>query len=275
MPTPEMLQPITNVSDPYLILKGNPFLKQQFQHTVNLNYNAAGTNFNSLSIQLNADYTSNRIVQASTILQGGIQELQYVNVNGNYAVEGALQFGFALDPSNNGGGQLSSNISWSRDASLLNGDRNILKNLIAEQAVSFNYHHGDKFFALMTAGLSFNKSTYSLSRELNTGFLSQHYSANLSAAMPFGVFIATDLTLQHNSKQGSIPGNTLTLWNAAVYRPFLKNNKAEIRLTASDLLNNNSGFTRTVGEQYIETRKSYVMRRYFLLSIRYNLRTPL
>jgi hypothetical protein len=57
-----------------------------------------------------------------------------------------------------------------------------------------------------------------------------------------------------------------------VYRTFLRNNQGEIRFAGFDLLNRNKGFSQTTGTNYIETRENAVLKRYFMLSLKYNFR---
>ncbi len=60
-------------------------------------------------------------------------------------------------------------------------------------------------------------------------------------------------------------------WNASIGKKFGKNNAAEIKLQAYDILNSHNGYTRSVSDSYI--RNSYVnyMPRYFMLNFSYKI----
>lgn len=272
-PTTEMLQPIPDLSNPFLIRRGNPNLEQQFQHRVNINYNKSDSRkFSNLSVGIGTDYTLNKIVQSSTISSTGIQELMYVNVNGVYNVNGSINYGFALNKTKNGGGSISSNIGYNRDISFLNGKQNVRQGFVYGQQLNLNYQSKEKLFAGLSAALTYTRSRYSIGANLNTDFLSQHYAANITWTMPLRIRLSSDITIQLNGRQANLPGNTNTAWNASVYRNLFKDNKGEIRVSVFDLLNRNKGFSQAIGSNYIETRESAVLRRYFVLSLRYNFR---
>ncbi|NJO24922.1 MAG: outer membrane beta-barrel protein [Bacteroidia bacterium] len=62
------------------------------------------------------------------------------------------------------------------------------------------------------------------------------------------------------------------LWNMAVAKKFLKDQKGELRLSVFDLLNQNQSITRTTTESYIEDVNTKVLKQYFMLTFTLNLR---
>lgn len=276
VPTTEMLQPIPDLSNPFLITLGNPNLKQQFQHSIEVNYISSNSStFSNLSLQLGGDYTVNKIVQSSAIIAGGIQQLQYVNINGAYTINGNLSYGFPLNKTPNGNGQLSTLLQYSRDISPVNGMQNVRQTLIWGQGFNLNYHTKEKLYAGLSASVNYSRSNYSIGSDLNTKLFLHNYSMNVTYVLPFSIRVSSDLAVQINGKQGNLPGRTITSWNASVFRNIFRNSKGEISLSAFDLLNRNAGFNRSASGNYIETRESNVVRRYFILNLRYNFRTEL
>lgn len=272
-PTTQMLQPVPDLSNPFLISLGNPNLKQQFQHGITFDYNSSGSEtFSNLSLQLGGNITTNKIVQSSTITAGGIQQLQYVNVNGTYDINSSLNYGFSLNKANNGSGQLSTSLEYSRDLSLVNRKKNVWRSFMFGQGINLNYHTGEKLEGGLSATVNYSRSWYSIEENLNTELFSQHYSANITYTLLFSIRVSSDFSVQITGKQGSLPGITITTWNASVYRNIFRDNKGEIRFSAFDLLNRNTAFRPSAGNNYIETQESNVLRRYFILSLRYNFR---
>ena len=126
-----MLQPIPDLSNPFLVKLGNPNLKQQFQHQVNINYNASDSRqFSNLSFQLGSDYIMDKIVQSSILSATGIQELMYVNVNGAYSFNSSMNYGFALNKTKNGGGSISAWMQYNRDINFVNGEQNVRRSFV-------------------------------------------------------------------------------------------------------------------------------------------------
>jgi len=275
-PTTEMLQPIPDLTNPFLIRRGNPNLEQQFQHQVNINYNQSNNKkFKNLSLQLGGNYAQNKIVQSSTLSSTGIQELMYVNVNGVYNINGNFNYGFALNKTKNGGGGLSTGVQYGRDIGFINGQQNVRQSISYRQQLNLNYQAKEKLYGGLSAALSYTHSQYSIGTNLNTDLLSQNYVANITYKMPWSIYVSSDFNLQLNGKQGNLPGTTIAGWNASMYRNIFRNKKGEIRIAGFDLLNKNKGFSQSSGGNYIETRENTVLKRYFVLSLRYNFRVSI
>lgn len=272
-PTTEMLQPIPDLTNPFLIRIGNPDLKQQFHHGLNLNYNAANSkNFTNVSININGDYTANKIVQSS-VITSGIQQLQYINVeDGTYGLNGDINYGFPLNKNRNGSGQLSTTINYGKDENRVNGEQNIIRSITLSQNASVNYHTTEKLFAGVSASINYSRFNYSIAKEWNTEAFSQNYTANITLVLPLGIRFNSDYSINIIGRQGSLPGRTIETLNASVYSSLFKSNKGEIRFSGINLLDQNTSFNRTAAQNYIETRQVNIIRRYFTVSLRYNFR---
>lgn len=56
------------------------------------------------------------------------------------------------------------------------------------------------------------------------------------------------------------------LWNASLAYKFLKDQSLELKGSINDIMNQNSGVSRTLNETYIEDSKSKVLQRYWMLT---------
>jgi hypothetical protein len=83
-----------------------------------------------------------------------------------------------------------------------------------------------------------------------------------------------DATLNHRYNSNASPGiqNQITRLNAGVTYLFLKDNRAQLKLTAFDLLNQNTNVSRIIRENMIEDVQTEVLTRYLLLTFNYNIR---
>jgi hypothetical protein len=54
-------------------------------------------------------------------------------------------------------------------------------------------------------------------------------------------------------------------------KKFFKKNTAEIKFTVYDILKQNKGISRVIGENYFEDIRANVIPQFFLISISYNL----
>ena len=77
-------------------------------------------------------------------------------------------------------------------------------------------------------------------------------------------------TLYRGISQGF--NQDIVLWNAALGYKFLKDKSLELRAGVNDILNQNSGISRTVSQTYIEDDRTQVLKRYWMLTLTYTLR---
>ena len=63
-----------------------------------------------------------------------------------------------------------------------------------------------------------------------------------------------------------------TLLNAGVGYRFLKDRRAELRLSVFDLLNQNNSIARNVTETYVEDVQTVVLQQFLMLTFTYNIR---
>lgn len=274
-PTIRQLQPVPDYSNPLLVQLGNPNLRQQFTHSILANLNLVQPQqARSLLIGAEAKTITRQIVSSTVINAQGIQEQQFVNVGGNYSVSGNMGYGFMLGKKQHGNGQLNTRLSYGNETSLLNGVENTRRSFSLSQSVNLNYNFKEKLFTEFSAGAELGKASYSLSKERSTTYVNHFYSANLSYVLPAAFYLATTYNLSVSGSQGSLPGNTLSLLNAAISKKFLKKQAAELRFSIFDLLNQNRNFNRVIGDNYIEVSGGNVLKRFFQVSFIYHFNPP-
>jgi hypothetical protein len=102
-------------------------------------------------------------------------------------------------------------------------------------------------------------------------FFSHSGSVQLNLLTKKGWFFQNDL---NNQLQWQNTTEQYWLWNMSVGKKFLKSQKAELKLTAFDVLKQNVSFSRTFSEigNSIYTQRNQVLTQYFLLTFTYNLR---
>ena len=78
---------------------------------------------------------------------------------------------------------------------------------------------------------------------------------------------------EYTINEGRAPGfNTaVPIWNASISKFFLKNKRAELKLSAFDLLNKNVGISRNVTQNQIVDQSYNVINQYFLIGFTYSL----
>lgn len=271
-PTIDQLQPVPDLTNPYLIEVGNPDLKQQVTHNLSARYAAFNSKtFENWQVSINADISQNQITSSSTVLAGGVQEVEYVNVQGVYHSSGQLTYGFPLGKQKNGNASLSLNGQFGHEISLVNGLQNTAANSRFGGAANFNFHIKDLLFIDTHINIEQTHSNYSLAGSPPSQTLNENYSFNINYRLPCAVTIASYYDLQVTGSQSNIPTHAVLLWNAALYKSVFKNH-CELRVSAYDLLNSSSSFSQSIGVNYVQTQKTNLQGRIFLCSVIYRFR---
>ncbi|TCZ71765.1 outer membrane beta-barrel family protein [Flaviaesturariibacter aridisoli] len=272
------LQDAPDYSNPLQVTTGNPSLGQEFVNTFNLNYNMFQfTSFKYYSVNLSVTQTSNKIVNSIDSLKINPADLvprqliRPVNISGAYNAMLFFVYGAPLKKIKGLNLNFNTMGMYNRDVSLLYKVRNFNHTLMANQSLGFNYNYKDKLDFGLTGALAYNKVSYESNPALNNDYFTQTYSFDFSYTFKKNFIVATDFDYYVNSGRAAGYNQSIPMWNASVAKQFLKSKQAEIRFSVNDILNQNQSITRNTGANYVEDVQTNVLRRFFMLSLTYNL----
>ncbi|HEY0677173.1 MAG TPA: outer membrane beta-barrel protein [Chitinophagaceae bacterium] len=272
-PSISQLQDVPDYSDPLYVRTGNPGLKQEFSNSIGVNYNSFNiATFRFVSANIRFEQTSNKIVSSLDTLGRGVQLSRPVNMNGAFSTSSFITLGFPLKGKLKGSNfNFNNSISYNREINLLNKQKNVLNNIALTQTVGINIDIKQRFNMGLNASVSFNRATYSIQKSLNTDYLTQTYSADVSYTTKFNTVISTDFDYYLNTGRAEGFNQSLPLWNAYIAQQIFKKKNGEIRLSVNDILDQNESISRSVSENYIVDTRTMVLKRYFMLTFIYNL----
>jgi hypothetical protein len=271
-PNINQLQDVADYSNPLQVKTGNPNLRQEFHSNLNLGYSAFNPrNFRFFSANINFNTVANKIV--NTIDSSGNVSLvmKPENINGSYNTSGMFSFGFPFKKMRGTNLNISTMAYYSRDITKVYGENNYSNILMINQLVSFTYSK-PKFDLSLSGSFVYNKVNYTFLNAVNTEYFKQAWSADFNYRIGAGFFILSDFDYVVNSGRAEGYNVNISLWNMAIAKQFTKTKAAEIKLTAYDILNQNKGVNRTVGDNYFEDVRTNVVRRFILLSFTYTLK---
>ncbi|MBS1663288.1 MAG: TonB-dependent receptor [Bacteroidetes bacterium] len=272
-PTIQQLQPLPDLTNPFLVRIGNPDLLQQLTHTFSANYTGFNSrSFRNLQIGVQGDVAQHQITPATTVLAGGIQQIQYINVDGVWHVSSNITYGFPLGDQRKGNSSFGMHIRYGRDVSRVNGEENVTTGVGWGSNLKLNFHPVEKLFIEANASVDYTGSLYSIYANQNTKLWQQNYSIDASYELPGAITLASNYNISVTGSQGALPSKAISLWNASVYKDFLRDRSAQIRFSAFGILNTVSNYTQTQGLNYIETRQANMPGRILLLSFIYRFR---
>ena len=270
-PSLTQLQPVLDQSNINNQTIGNPDLKRSYTNNLNMSYFStkilAQRNFFAL---INAQFINNSIVNYDSILPSRAILSKPVNVNGAYRVNATMNYGFGVKQiysrfnfGINGG--INNNISYS------SGQLNTTLAKSFGPSFTYTYSMDEVVDISLTARHSYSNTNNALNAALNTNYVTRVYGADVTNYLPFEMVF--NQTLNYTINEGRAPGyNTaVPIWNASVSKFFMKNKRAELKISAFDILNKNVGVSRNVSQNQIVDQSYNVINQYFLIGFTYSL----
>ena len=270
-PSLTQLQPVLDQSNINNQTIGNPNLKRTYNHNLNLRFFStkvlAQRNFFAL---INAQFADNSIVNYDSVLPTRQILSKPVNVNGIYRVNATLNYGFGIK-------KLYSRINFGFNTGYnnnVNYANGILNTTIIKSfwpSITYTFSLDEIMDLNISARHNYNTTDNAINKSLNTNYVTRTYSADLVNYIPGGIVLNQSLNYVIN--EGRAPGfNTaVPIWNASLSKFFLKNKRAELKLSAFDLLNRNVGVSRNVTQNQIVDQSYNVINQYFLIGFTYSL----
>ncbi|PLK43371.1 outer membrane beta-barrel family protein [Emticicia sp. TH156] len=265
------LAPITDNRDPLNIYVGNPNLKPEYSHRLGLNY----MSFNQLSftnffVAANLIYTTNKINNAQEISSSFVQTSRPVNVDDDYLLTGNINYGFRIRPVKLRV-DLNERVMMNRGINYINQQENHTKGLQLNTSVRLSYQQ-DKFDMSAEARVGYNQTHYSVNNQMNQDYFNNVFSTDMNWTITKNLIFSTDF--DYNTYKGLTGGfnQNIPLWGMSVSTYFLKNRRGELKLSVNDLLNRNTGISRTAQLNFVQDERITTLGRYFLLSFTYTLK---
>lgn len=284
-PTIQQLQNVIDNTNPLLLTAGNPDLKQSFSHFLMVRYGYTDTKRGrSFFAFASANYTQNSVANSTLIatsdtmlnefvvLRAGSQLTRPVNINGNLSVNSFFTYGMPIKP-------LKSNINFNagfnyvRTPGLVNNALNLSNTYGVNGGLVLSSNISDKIdFTIGYTG-NYNIVKNTLQTAANNNYFTHNANARFNWQFWKGFVINT--SVQNTLYAGIANGynQNIFLWNAALAYKFLKDESLDVRFSVNDILNQNSGISRSVTETYVEDSKNQVLKRYLMLTVTYTLKS--
>jgi len=280
-PSITQLQDVVNNSNPLIVSKGNPDLKQSYTHFLSGRYSYTNSKtsksfFANLFLQTTGNYISNATYFTDTIINnipisGNAQFTKPVNMNGYRSLRTFFTYSMPLKFI-----KTTFNLNAGFNYSRLPGMVDYLKTYTH----SYTYNGGVVLASNISEYVDFNlsytanltQSKTNTTNSTSTKFLNQAIGAQVNLLNKKGWFIQNDISGNTFSGLSGGLNQRFWLWNAGVGKKFLKNKVGELKLTVFDLLKQNQSIVRTINENSITDAQTQVLQQYFMLTFTYSLK---
>jgi len=270
-PSVTQLQNVPDVSNPLLIKTGNPSLKQEFVNNININYNAfALASQRFFAASLNANYTGNKIVNSIDSINAVTIIYKPENLSGSFSGSGMASLNFPVKKMKGLNVNLTNMMYLSRDANLVFKKKNFTTIFQVNQSAGINYAK-DKFDLAVSSAFIYNVVAYNFEGSSNTNYFNHAYSADFTYRFKNRLFFLTDFDYYISSGRTAGYNQDVFLWNMSLAKKFFKVNVAEIKFTVYDILKQNNGINRIIGENYFEDVRANVVPSFYMLTIGFNI----
>ncbi len=267
----EQLQPLANNQDPLNIYVGNPDLKPSFNNSFGMNF----FNYKPLSqtgffVNLYGNATSNAISSKDFVDSLGRRVYQSVNVNGNYSLNGNINYDLKIKkPEINIG--LGTNFGANRYKNIVNDAANETnqKNIGFDFRISKSKQK--KYDLSLSSSANYTTSNSSIQQSVNIHYWTYSLHPDVDFFFPLKFQVHTDCEFNIRQKTSAFDNNlNTTYWNAWIGKKFFKQESLLIKIQANDILDQHIGFERNVNSNYISQNTYTTIRRYFMFSIIWN-----
>lgn len=266
-PSIESLQPLRQNENPLYITIGNPNLKPTFTNSFTIHYSDYKV-LSERSIWAYASYrtSQNDISNRSVIDSAGKTTSQAVNVNGNQSVYSNISYSKKLKKLNI---YLRPELgyNYSRNTNYVNGLLNVNKTANYTFGGSVGRDKENKYDVSLNVNASYATTTSSIQKSVQPNYWTFYIRPEFVVYLPGKLELRTDGQFTMRQKTSVFTtNNNIFLWNGWIGKKLLKDKSLLVKLSVNDILNQNTGFSRNAGNNYIMQNEYSTIRRYGMLS---------
>jgi hypothetical protein len=251
----------------------NPGLENSFTHNLNGSYSSSKVMANVYTgINANVNFISNPVVQAINITSSGKYEYQYINMQGytnsNYRINAyfakkIMPIGLQVS--------LGPTLSGGTTSSLINDAVNKLNYNTYSIGTEFYKSKFKAYNAYLFAQGSYTMNKSSLQPDSRNDYFSFEVKPTVDIYFLKKFQLHTDASYLWQEKSQAFSDNfTRTIWNAWIGRNCFKNDQLTIKVSCNDILNQNSGYSRTARNTFFSEDRYTTIRRFFMIGATWN-----
>ncbi|WP_338790402.1 outer membrane beta-barrel protein [Bernardetia sp. MNP-M8] len=276
------LQEVLDNSNPLQLSIGNEDLNQQVEnrYIARYSYNNPDKRINFFTfayLRQTNDYITNStwiaqqdsVTVEGVLLNEGVQLTRPVNVDGYLTGRLNAMIGIPFWKLNF---NLNNQFGYNRIPTVINGEKNIANNYSFTEGLTISSNINEKIDFGITYNLGYNIVENTIQPQADNNYLTHTLEFRNLFLFKKGFLWQNDLTYQSYNGLSDSFNQDYLLWSMSVGKRFMKDERAELKLTVFDLLNQNNSISRNVTETYVEDIQTQVLNRYFMVSFTYMIR---
>ena len=283
-PTVSQLQNVIDNSNPLQLKIGNPDLLQTYEHTLMSHFGKTNSEkATGFFVFAYASFTNNYISNSTYIadrdtllpegvlLNAGSQIIRQVNLDGYANARTFVTYSLPLK-------KLKSNIGfnvfggYSRTPALINNLENIGQTYNAGPGLTFSSNISEKLDFTLSYNGNYNIVRNSIQTQSNNNYFTHTAAFRLNWIFYKGFFVNTTLDQTFYSGLGEGYNTNYLLWNSSLGYKFGKKKAFEAKISAFDLLKQNTSVARSITETYVEDSQTNTLSQYFMFTFTWNIK---
>lgn len=269
------LQPVQDNTNPLFIQYGNPELQPTISNSFNLSYRKYDTKRSiNYDVYAYGSVSNDAVTRERTIDENGVQTSRPVNTDGNWNLNGNGRFMKDYKYDNNRQFSLGAamRVSYRRTLILLNDTESYSRTWALYPSLEARVNLNDKLELNQTFSLSHQRSAYENNIFDNLQFNTRESESGIILRMPKKLVWEATFDYWYNSNTAPGLQKSYGRLNGAVTFLFMKNDRAQLKLSVFDLLDQNISAYRSIRENLIEDYQTVALTRYAMLTFTYNIR---
>jgi hypothetical protein len=160
--------------------------------------------------------------------------------------------------------------SYNIDKGFLNGELYDTKSVRITPRVNFTYEYGELLTINPSYSFTYNESSFSNYTVNSASNFLHTFSLQTTTYWPKHVVFGNDFGYTYNSNIADGFKKDFYLWNTSIGYNFLKD-ELLFKVKVYDLLNQNTGTSRTISPTNVMSQENTVLKRYIMFSLTYKI----
>jgi hypothetical protein len=270
-PNVTQLLPVVNNLNPLAVYYGNPGLKPEKLHNVNIHWLLFDQfSFTSFMATMNGTFTRDKINWDRTVNDDLSLVNTLTNVDSDYRMRGNLDFS---TPLRGLGMKIHLNLeeSWNKGLNLVNSVENEYTSLTHRASLSVDNRKKEKWDVNTGVEVAMTNSKYSVQKSLNNQYFDVSWFGEIRFTPNDNWNFEANADVASYTDKSFGESVNIPLLGAGISHYFLKNNRGTLTLRGFDLLDQNKIVQRFSELNYLREIRSNSIGRFLMLSFTYRL----
>lgn len=266
------LQPLVDNINPLYIREGNSALTPQLANAFSLYLNRSWPlSGMRASINMTHSIFSNQFSTEETVDDRLVTTIKPINIEGGNQSSAWLSFSFPF-VKNKFTTRLGLNVSGNQRPAIVNGLENNTQSLTYTPSVRFNITPSKDVSLYINGRINNSSTSYDLNSSQDQKTKTTTIGVEANTKLIAGFYVSTNLNYVKYTNDRFNLDRSVPVWNASIYKRLLPENRAELRLSFYDILDENVGFYQGTYGLTVSQTETPTLARYTMLTLTYNIR---